>query len=95
MKKERLLFLLQYLKDNLIRYMTKSEKASTGLCMALGEMQDELHFKNEEKYWIQDYLYQKYIPFDSAIVNDFGQYKWKPRLIEPRLEFLEKLIAEL
>lgn len=71
-----------------------SDPQCKGLCMALGEMKNELNLK-EEKYWIQDYLYSMYPPYKDKITREYGLYRWEPNLVKPRLEFLDKLITEL
>ena len=93
MKKERLLFLLQHFRDNLTRYM--EDPRVMGLSMALGEMREEWCLINDEKYYLQDYFYVRYPPYKDKITREYGMYRWEPNLIKPRLEFLDKLIAEL
>ena len=94
MTSKRLKFLLTHLRDNLEKYMQQISRPC-GICECIGEMCEELKLNHEVKYYISDYLFGLYPPFENHIVKKYGQYRWTPGQKKPRINFLNSVIEKL
>ena len=93
MNRDKFIKLLKHLRDNLHNYMT-NDLYCKGICQGIHIMSKELNLNYWERHYINDNLISFYPPFNSEIVIEYGQYRWIPGQIEPRVKFLDSVISK-
>lgn len=83
--------LLILLREKLPEYIIKETSGS--ICLAIVEMWENDDITTLERYMLDEYIEQK--EPNNINYNGVPGFWWPYRELAPRLEFLDKLIAEL